>query len=113
LLDIQGIAETLKRRGFRVSIRAKIKGVSGVVHEIDLIVIDDSKYAFIFLDDCSCENFIRHFVKAIDLQDYRSFLFVSRDCAERIFTNVVPKSTIVYSGLDDLVKKILDIVSLQ
>lgn len=110
---IEELASALKKRKANVVVKARVKGMSGIEHEVDLLVRNGENYAFVLLNECSCENFIKQFVKTVDLHGYKSYLLVESSCAEKLFENIKPKSTIIYTDEKDLLSKILSLVELK
>jgi len=113
LVIIEEVADALKKKGINVIVKAKVEGISGVVHEVDLLILNGKQYAFVLLNDCDYKNFIKQFVKTIDLYKTKGYLLIKSNCAEKLFETIKPESTIVYSNKKDLLSKILSLIELE
>ncbi|RLE93901.1 MAG: hypothetical protein DRN04_05415 [Thermoprotei archaeon] len=108
------IENELKRAGYKVEIKGKITGVSGISHTFDIVARKKNKVlCFNIAEYDLLETLLKTLIRSIDLKNKAEvYLIASRKVVEEYGVNMVSKFRILsYDTREDLLNLIKQLIS--
>ena len=105
------LASFLKEKGYTVTSNSRLKGLSGITHEIAILTkVNEKKIGFDFTKSSQVDELLRFFAKSIDLPEVQLYLLLEKKKLEKFsFLKNSPK-IIAFESTEDLLAKVEKIV---